>query len=319
MNNPLNYTDPSGYVTEATEKAYINSYWYQRDSGPSAHGGGIGVGTREAGPTYQDYVLMQALDDLISAYNLSYAINTAERVYFTESRIIFINILDPGKLVLDQAMVGNDALGIYYHYSKSTESLTVPYTSISIKLGQTYGNESMISSTGGDDAYSGRGSVGQPGTWESIIPIWGSGRAAVDHFQNGNYGRAALNTALAISDIFLVKSIGTAIGKGAWKLGSNSWRATRAWLGKKGYAEAGQPVHHWAVSQATAKKYGLDAVTNQPWNLKTFANQSIHMRAGHGMNYLGQPGYGTLGQLWYGTPVWPKVVVVSYGGRIITD
>lgn len=34
-------------------------------------------------------------------------------------------------------------------------------------------------------------SVGQPGEWEALIPIWGSGRAAVDHFQNGNYWRGA--------------------------------------------------------------------------------------------------------------------------------
>lgn len=129
--------------------------------------------------------------------------------------------------------------------------------------------------------------VGQPGTAESFIPVWGSGRAAIDHFQNGNYGWGTFHTAMAISDVFLVKSIATGIGKGAWKLGSHSWSATRRWMGKRGYAESGQLVHHWAVSQATAKKYGVEGLTNQPWNLMTFPNQSLHMRAGHGMNYLG--------------------------------
>ncbi|MGC4128050.1 MAG: RHS repeat-associated core domain-containing protein, partial [Bergeyella sp.] len=61
-------------------------------------------------------------------------------------------------------------------------------------------------------------SVGQPGEWESLIPIWGSGRAAVDHFQNGNYWRSAAYTALAVSDVFMVKSIATGLGRGAWKL-----------------------------------------------------------------------------------------------------
>ncbi len=56
--------------------------------------------------------------------------------------------------------------------------------------------------------------VGQPGTMESIVPVWGSGRAAVDDFQNGRYGWAAFNAAMAISDVFLIKSIGTAVGKG---------------------------------------------------------------------------------------------------------
>jgi len=161
-------------------------------------------------------------------------------------------------------------------------------------------------------------SVGQPGFWESIIPIWGSGRSAIDHFQRGNYWRGAGHTVLAVSDVFLIKSIGTAIGKGAWKFGgSNAWRATRNWLGKRGYAKAGQPVHHWAIHQATAKKYGLEAITNQPWNLKTFATQSMHMRAGHGTRFYGKQGYGLLGRLWFGTPWWPKFFLGSYGGRLV--
>src|SRR5690606_37466509 len=43
------------------------------------------------------------------------------------------------------------------------------------------------------------GSVGQPGEWESIIPVWGSGKSAVDHYQNGNYWRGAGYTVLAIT------------------------------------------------------------------------------------------------------------------------
>jgi RHS repeat-associated protein len=62
-------------------------------------------------------------------------------------------------------------------------------------------------------AYKSKG-VGQPKGWETAIPVWGSGRAAVDHFQNGNYWRGIGYTALAISDVFLVKSAVTAIGRG---------------------------------------------------------------------------------------------------------
>lgn len=162
-----------------------------------------------------------------------------------------------------------------------------------------------------------KGSVGQPGIAEGMIPVWGSSRAAIDHFQQGNYGWGAFHTAMAVSDVFLVKSIATGLGKGAWKAGSHSWSATRKWLGKNGYAEAGQPVHHWLVPQAAAKKYRVEGLTNQPWNLMTFPNQSLHMRAGHGINYLGQPGYGALGQFWYGTTTWFKAGMFSGGGRII--
>lgn len=161
------------------------------------------------------------------------------------------------------------------------------------------------------------GSVGQPGALESMLPFWGSGKAAVDYYQNGRWGWGTFHTAMVVSDVFLAKSLATGIGKGAWKFGSHSWSATRKWLGKQGYAEAGQPVHHWAVTQATAKKYGVESLTNQPWNLMTFPNQSLHIRAGHGLNYLGQPGYGALGQLWYGTPTWFKAGMFSGGGRIV--
>ncbi|WP_437827896.1 SpvB/TcaC N-terminal domain-containing protein [Sorangium sp. So ce1153] len=57
------------------------------------------------------------------------------------------------------------------------------------------------------------GTVGEPGLLESLIPIWGSGRSAIHHFQGGNWGRATLYTALAVTDVFLVKSLVTAAGK----------------------------------------------------------------------------------------------------------
>ena len=70
---------------------------------------------------------------------------------------------------------------------------------------------------GEDNSSSG---VGQPGEWESLIPIWGSGRAAVDHFQNGNYWRGLGYTALAVSDVFLVKSLATMAVRGTITLAS---------------------------------------------------------------------------------------------------
>lgn len=143
----------------------------------------------------------------------------------------------------------------------------------------------------------------------------GSGRAAIDHFQNGNYWIGLGYTALAVSDVFLVESLAMGISKGAWKLGFHSWSATRKWMVNKGYAGTGEPLHHWAITQATAKKYGIEAISNQPWNLVKFSNQSMHMRAGHGLNYLGQPGYSMLGQFWHGTPTWFKAGIVSVGGR----
>jgi hypothetical protein len=89
--------------------------------------------------------------------------------------------------------------------------------------GTNYENGSYVVYNGNPDAgllhtvvvqaYKSKG-VGQPKGWETAIPIWGSGRASLDHFQNGNYWRGIGYLALAASDVFLVKSAVTAIGKG---------------------------------------------------------------------------------------------------------
>ncbi len=159
--------------------------------------------------------------------------------------------------------------------------------------------------------------VSAPGFGEGFIPIWGSGRQAINDFQNGSYWWAGFNTGMAVSDVFLVKSIVTGIGKGAWKFGSHSWAATRAWALKRGYTQPGQDLHHWFITQARARRYNLQWLANQPWNLLNFETHSLHMRAGHGQNFLGEAGYSLAGQLWFGTPIWFKAFVGSLGGREI--
>jgi hypothetical protein len=49
----------------------------------------------------------------------------------------------------------------------------------------TYNIDKLLSHS---NQQSNEGSVGQPGFKESLIPIWGSARAAVDDFQNGRWG-----------------------------------------------------------------------------------------------------------------------------------
>jgi RHS repeat-associated protein len=55
--------------------------------------------------------------------------------------------------------------------------------------------------------------VGEPGLLESLIPVWGSGREAIHSFENGQYLRGTFHTVLAVTDVFLLKSIFTAGGK----------------------------------------------------------------------------------------------------------
>jgi len=63
---------------------------------------------------------------------------------------------------------------------------------------------------------SGKG-IEEPSFWENFIPIWGSGKAAAFYFQNGQWAWGTINTGLAITDVFLVKAIFTAMAKSVCK------------------------------------------------------------------------------------------------------
>jgi RHS repeat-associated protein len=147
--------------------------------------------------------------------------------------------------------------------------------------------------------------VEAPGTAESFIPVWGSGRQAIHDYQTGHYLWGTFNAGMAVSDVFLVKSVATGIGKGAWKLGGHSWSATRAWLAKTGQAEAGQQVHHWLIPQGGWGVAVSNAIKNQPWNLMAMST-GLH-QAVHGLSGVGR--------IWFGTPVWFKALGFSLSGR----
>ncbi len=153
---------------------------------------------------------------------------------------------------------------------------------------------------------------------ESIIPIWGAGRHALKEYNDENYFWASFYSVMAISDIALIKSLAVGLVRGTWKLGAHSWSATRTWMLKRGYAKANQPLHHWAISQSFAKKNGLEWLANQPWNLKLFSSQSMHMRAGHNAQYLGLPPFSLPIRMWLTTPNYIKLSVFSGSGRVPT-
>ncbi|MGN2635333.1 hypothetical protein ACTD5D_03880 [Nocardia takedensis] len=67
-------------------------------------------------------------------------------------------------------------------------------------------------------------SIRPPNFLESLIPVYGSARQAIYDFQNGNWVMGSLNVILAISDLFLVKSLFTVGGKLLWKLGETLLR-----------------------------------------------------------------------------------------------
>lgn len=105
-------------------------------------------------------------------------------------------------------------------------------------------------------------SIGQPGFWEGAIPIWGSGRAAIDDFQNGKWGWGLVNTFFAVTDVFLVKSLVVAIGKVSFKALTSE--VVRRWSARIGttLVEAGRNSLNWLkAGTATVVAAGKSA-----WN-----------------------------------------------------
>ena len=149
-----------------------------------------------------------------------------------------------------------------------------------------------------------------PEFWESLIPVWGSGKAAIYDFQSGNWGKGLFNTAMAISDVFLVKAAVTGLAKGALKVGSHTWTATSKWLTKTGWREfKGQEMHHWAIPQGGWGRNIPDAIKNQPWNLMGTPSSEFHQA----LHRYGE--MNALQRAWYGTPTWSKAGAFSTAGR----
>ncbi|MBX2963967.1 MAG: hypothetical protein KF687_15755 [Cyclobacteriaceae bacterium] len=155
------------------------------------------------------------------------------------------------------------------------------------------------------------------------VPVLGSVESMVQAYDRGDGWAVAGNFALAVSDMALVKSIATGIGKGGLKLlGKNYkwWNSTRKFLGTNGFAERGQHVHHWAWARNGAKS-GNDLswwAKNQMWNLKPIPKiegmtyDMVH-KAIEG-KILGWPLYK---RLYYGMPSWPVTSTISSVGRLI--
>jgi hypothetical protein len=166
-----------------------------------------------------------------------------------------------------------------------------------------------------------RGPVGHPGFAESLIPVWGSGREAVADFREGDYAGAALNGALAASDLFLAGSVAKGIAKGGFYVARNAakkapyaWKTeVRPWMGEQGYLLPRQHGHHWAIPQNGWGKRVPDAIKNQPWNIKPMPSPEVHGRLTG--SYKGKPRFNAVEGYVQGTPTWSKVATGAAVGH----
>jgi RHS repeat-associated protein len=164
------------------------------------------------------------------------------------------------------------------------------------------------------------------------VPIWGSAKQAQLDFQSGHSGWGTFNTAMAVGDVFLLKSLFGGVLKATWKKGllegttkyfriglSKEYNASVSAWKSLGVDMSGYK-HHWLVSQSLMKKYPwLKSIGNQTWNLTRFDSQAAHMRWGHFTAYpslqLGKiPGARVLYPI-SSTPSWLKLGFVTHGGR----
>ena len=140
-----------------------------------------------------------------------------------------------------------------------------------------------------------------------------------------------MNGVLAATDFVPFKAVGGTVLKGGLKLGPTVWRVkpwekakglqgVREWMTEKGFAEAGQPVHHWAIPQGGWGKAVPDAIKNQLWNLKPMKDAVEHGRV-HGrytVDGVKLPQFNFAQRVWYGTPDWLKAANVSIPGHLGT-
>ena len=159
--------------------------------------------------------------------------------------------------------------------------------------------------------------VGAPAFWESFIPVWGPGRAALNDFQCGRWGWGFFNAAVAASDLFVVGSAARGIARGAWKTGSHTWGATRRWLNRTGRAKfPGQEIHHWLFARNEGiGRYVPDMVKNQPWNLIGMPRDTRWHDALHNGGDFKR--WSLPIKLWLGNPHWLKAGMFSGFGRFL--
>ena len=158
------------------------------------------------------------------------------------------------------------------------------------------------------------GLIDEPGFGESFIPIWGPGRQALHDIEHGNVLSAGWNSAMAASDVFLVSTVCRGLTKGAVKLGSHTWDATRKWITRKGWREfKGQHMHHWLIPRGGWGKKVPELIKNQPWNLMGMPRNLEFHRALHGTSRLIQ--FNMARRIWLGSPQWSKAAVFSSFGR----
>jgi hypothetical protein len=158
--------------------------------------------------------------------------------------------------------------------------------------------------------------IQRPNLAESFIPVVGPAWDAVADLQDGNYGGAAFNGAMAVADLLPIgvaaKGIKAATkGVGLVKKGSRTAGAAAQSLRAKGVAGAGQEIHHSVPLNGTSRKV-QDWRNNYPF-LKVLPTEQ-HRRLTGRWGPLAR--YDPVRRVWYGTTDWQKAIPAGVAGYV---
>lgn len=155
--------------------------------------------------------------------------------------------------------------------------------------------------------------IERPNTFQSFIPVIGPTWEAAADLQDGNYGGAAFNAAMAVGDALPVGAIvkGTkAATKGVGLVTSKSMSAgaTAKRIRKAGLAGKGDEIHHTVALEGANRS--SQSWKNNPALLKALP-QETHRRLRGSWN--GKPQFGPIRRVWHGTTDWQKAVPAAIG------
>jgi RHS repeat-associated protein len=217
FNNPLGYTDPSGWAGDSPlyNSPYIGgttSYLFNTPDGGLGKTNGAYGGTGAASESIMDLIVNHQTNLSVpgpgsSGNGPSYGTAGNGPSYGTAAKGTSIsNNVGGIKVIRD----GN--ISFTFVNNSGLENNFVPPAEKSINSSPQVIVDQSTESVG----------ISEPSPLVRIIPVVGNGWEAAHHFSNGNYWRGAGYTALAISDVFLVKSLYTAAVKGAVMLFTKS-------------------------------------------------------------------------------------------------
>ncbi len=155
--------------------------------------------------------------------------------------------------------------------------------------------------------------IQRPNLAESFIPVVGPAWDAAADLQDGNYGGAAFNAALAVGDVLPVGAVvkgarAATKGIGILKKGSVTAGAAAKQIRKAGLAGKGEEIHH------TIPLNGKSRSAQDPRNhyaLLKALPQETHRRLTGSWN--GKRRFDPIRRVWYGTTDWQKSVPTAIG------